>query len=259
MERYRSLGVDCVAGRARLIDPHRVAVDDRILSQRGTSSSPPVRSPSFRRFRGLPKCEPLTSENLWELDELPSPPAGARGRSHRLRAGAELSAPGQSGHAGGHGGSPAAARGSVMYRPTWSVCSVTRGWTCASATRLRGSTRMGAAPACSLHAEGPAGAVGLPFDRILVAVGSAARTALASAWRMWASLRRCRTAPCRWTSYLRTTCPNVYACGDLVGPYQFTHMASHQAWFASVNALFGWLPEVRGQLRVVPWATFTDP
>jgi len=59
--------------------------------------------------------------------------------------------------------------------------------------------------------------------------------------------------------YLRTNYPNIYACGDVVGPYQFTHMAAHQAWYASVNALFGWLRRFKVDYSVVPWATFTSP
>ena len=59
--------------------------------------------------------------------------------------------------------------------------------------------------------------------------------------------------------YLRTAQPSVLACGDVAGPYQFTHMASHQAWYASVNALFGTFRKFRVDYSVVPWATFTDP
>ena len=53
--------------------------------------------------------------------------------------------------------------------------------------------------------------------------------------------------------------PNIYACGDVAGPYQFTHTASHQAWYAAVNALFGGLRKFRADYSVIPWATFTDP
>jgi pyruvate/2-oxoglutarate dehydrogenase complex dihydrolipoamide dehydrogenase (E3) component len=59
--------------------------------------------------------------------------------------------------------------------------------------------------------------------------------------------------------YLQTLYPNIYACGDVAGPYQFTHTASHQAWYAAVNALFGGLRRWRADYRVIPWATFTDP
>ena len=59
--------------------------------------------------------------------------------------------------------------------------------------------------------------------------------------------------------YLETLYPNILAAGDVAGPYQFTHTASHQAWFATVNALFGTFKRFRADYRVIPWATFTDP
>ena len=59
--------------------------------------------------------------------------------------------------------------------------------------------------------------------------------------------------------YLRTRFPNIYAVGDVAGPYQFTHAASHQAWYAAVNALFGRFKSFKADYSVIPWATFTDP
>src|SRR5205085_1477022 len=59
--------------------------------------------------------------------------------------------------------------------------------------------------------------------------------------------------------YLQTLYPNIYACGDVAGPYQFTHTASHQAWYAAVNALFAPFRRFRADYSVIPWATFTDP
>ncbi|EEW24176.1 dihydrolipoyl dehydrogenase family protein [Rhodobacter ferrooxidans] len=59
--------------------------------------------------------------------------------------------------------------------------------------------------------------------------------------------------------YLETLYPNILAAGDVAGPYQFTHTASHQAWFATVNALFGSFKRFKADYRVIPWATFSDP
>jgi pyruvate/2-oxoglutarate dehydrogenase complex dihydrolipoamide dehydrogenase (E3) component len=59
--------------------------------------------------------------------------------------------------------------------------------------------------------------------------------------------------------FMTTSCPNIYACGDVAGPYQFTHTASHQAWYASVNSLFGKLKRFKADYSAVPWCTFTDP
>lgn len=59
--------------------------------------------------------------------------------------------------------------------------------------------------------------------------------------------------------YLQTACPSTYACGDVIGGYQFTHVSSHEAWFASVNSLFGRFKRFKADYRVIPWATFTSP
>jgi len=59
--------------------------------------------------------------------------------------------------------------------------------------------------------------------------------------------------------YLETLYPNIYAAGDVAGPYQFTHIASHQAWYAAVNGLFGQFKRFKVDYRVIPWTTFIDP
>ena len=59
--------------------------------------------------------------------------------------------------------------------------------------------------------------------------------------------------------YLQTIYPNIYAAGDVAGPYQLTHVAAHQAWYASVNALFGEFKRFKADYSVIPWATFTSP
>lgn len=59
--------------------------------------------------------------------------------------------------------------------------------------------------------------------------------------------------------YLETLYPNIFAVGDVVGPYQFTHVAAHQAWYAAVNALFGKFKRFKVDYRVIPWVTFVDP
>ena len=59
--------------------------------------------------------------------------------------------------------------------------------------------------------------------------------------------------------YLQTLYPNIYAAGDVAGPYQFTHTAGHQAWYAAVNALFGEWKKFKVDYSVIPWTTFIDP
>ena len=102
-----------------------------------------------------------------------------------------------------------------------------------------------------------AGDVTLAFDRILLAVGRSPNTEGLGLEALGIGVTPAGTVAV--DDYLRTAIPTIYACGDIAGPYQFTHMASHQAWYASVNALFGSLRRFKVDYSVVPWATFTDP
>ncbi|MEZ5777508.1 MAG: FAD-dependent oxidoreductase [Paracoccaceae bacterium] len=95
----------------------------------------------------------------------------------------------------------------------------------------------------------------LPFDDLLVAVGRAARLKGYGLEELGIPTGKVIET----NEYLETLFPNIYAAGDVAGPYQFTHTASHQAWFAAVNALFGIVKRFKADYRVIPWVTFTDP
>jgi len=97
----------------------------------------------------------------------------------------------------------------------------------------------------------------IPFDELLCAVGRVANTEGYGLEKLGIDLTRARTI--ETNEYLQTLYPNIYACGDVAGPYQFTHTASHQAWYAAVNALFGGIRKFRADYSVIPWATFTEP
>jgi pyruvate/2-oxoglutarate dehydrogenase complex dihydrolipoamide dehydrogenase (E3) component/uncharacterized membrane protein YdjX (TVP38/TMEM64 family) len=99
--------------------------------------------------------------------------------------------------------------------------------------------------------------VRIPFDQLLVAVGRVANTKGYGLEELGVGTTRQRTV--ETNEFLGTIYPNIYACGDVAGPFQFTHTASHQAWYASVNALFGKLKRFRADYSVIPWATFTEP
>jgi pyruvate/2-oxoglutarate dehydrogenase complex dihydrolipoamide dehydrogenase (E3) component len=95
----------------------------------------------------------------------------------------------------------------------------------------------------------------IPFDALIVAVGRKAR--LTGYGLEELGIETSRTVVT--DDYLATLHPNIYAAGDVAGPYQFTHVAAHQAWYASVNALFGDVWRFKADYRVIPWTTFTDP
>jgi pyruvate/2-oxoglutarate dehydrogenase complex dihydrolipoamide dehydrogenase (E3) component len=99
----------------------------------------------------------------------------------------------------------------------------------------------------------------IEFDELLCAVGRVARLSGYGLEELGIvdPAQPPKTVPT--DAFLQTRYPNIYAAGDVAGPYQFTHTAAHQAWYASVNALFGSLRRFRADYRVVPWATFIDP
>ena len=99
--------------------------------------------------------------------------------------------------------------------------------------------------------------VRIPFDQVLVAVGRAANPAGLNLERIGVDTLPNGTVPVEEDMSLRY--PNVFACGDVAGPYQFTHAAAHQAWYAAVNGLFGQFKRFKVDYRVMPWVTFTSP
>jgi len=99
--------------------------------------------------------------------------------------------------------------------------------------------------------------VRIEFDALLCAVGRVANTKGYGLEELGIGVSKARTV--ETNEFLQTIYPNIYACGDVAGPYQFTHTAAHQAWYASVNALFGTFKKFRADYSVIPWATFTDP
>jgi pyruvate/2-oxoglutarate dehydrogenase complex dihydrolipoamide dehydrogenase (E3) component/uncharacterized membrane protein YdjX (TVP38/TMEM64 family) len=99
--------------------------------------------------------------------------------------------------------------------------------------------------------------VRIPFDAVLVAVGRVANTAGYGLEELGIGTTKARTV--ETDEYLQTLYPNIFACGDVAGPFQFTHTAAHQAWYAAVNALFGAFRRFKADYRVIPWTTFTEP
>jgi pyruvate/2-oxoglutarate dehydrogenase complex dihydrolipoamide dehydrogenase (E3) component len=97
----------------------------------------------------------------------------------------------------------------------------------------------------------------LEFDAMIVAVGRAACSSGFGLEALGVRLNANKTIEVN--EYLQTNIPTIYACGDVAGPYQFTHVAAHQAWYASVNSLFDGFKRFKADYSVIPWATFTEP
>ena len=95
----------------------------------------------------------------------------------------------------------------------------------------------------------------IAFDQLICAVGRVARLTGYGLEELGIAVNR----TVETNEFLQTIYPNIYAAGDVAGPYPFTHVAAHQAWYAAVNALFGGLNSFKVDYSVIPWATFIDP
>jgi pyruvate/2-oxoglutarate dehydrogenase complex dihydrolipoamide dehydrogenase (E3) component len=108
-----------------------------------------------------------------------------------------------------------------------------------------------------LIAEHNGSEVRVAFDAVLCAVGRAANLTGYGLEELGIGTTKSKTVDTN--AYLQTIYPNIFAAGDVAGPFQFTHTASHQAWFAAVNGLFGRFRKFKADYSVIPWATFTEP
>lgn len=251
--RYTELGVNCVTGNARLVDAHHVAVrtatGEQTLSARSIVIATGA-SPLVPPIPGLESAQPLTSDNLWDLDELPrrllvmgGGPIGCELAQSFARLGASVTLIDMEER--------------LLPREDIEVSRCIETVFAQEGIDVRLGHRAVRVEHGELHAETSAGPVSIGFDRVLVAVGRRAQTRDLGLEALGITCHPNGTLVV--DDYLRTAQKNIFGCGDVVGPYQFTHMASHQAWYASVNALFGRFKKFRVDYSVVPWATYTDP
>ena len=254
VERFTDLGVDCIAGEARFVSPWEVEVDGRTISAEkiilATGASPIV-----PQIPGLDAVEPLTSENLWQVPTLPKRllimgggAIGCEMAQTFQRLGSQVILvearpqllPGEDADLAAGVSSSLVAEG-VDIMTDHRVISVQ--------SEGAGRTAVLSGPENS--------SVTVEFDRILVAVGRQANTSGFGLESLGVALNKDGTVAV--DAYLRTSCPTIFACGDVAGPYQLTHAAGHQAWFAGVNALFGQFKKFAVDYRVMPQVIFTDP
>lgn len=253
VERYTSLGVECVAGEAMITSPWTVQVGGRTITTRAIVLATGAR-PFVPPIPGLDQVDYLTSDSLWDLRELPkrllvlgAGPIGCELAQSFARLGAQVTVVDQAPRIMPREDDDVAQL--VMERFTREGVRVLTGFKADSFARdEQGSV---------LHVQGKDESLALPFDKVLIAIGRKANVEGFGLEELKLPLTARGTIEVN--DYLQTVYPNIYACGDVAGPYQFTHMASYQAWFAVLNAMLGGLKKFRINYRVVPWATFTDP
>lgn len=257
-ERYRKLGVDCIAGEARFVSPWELEVthsDGR--TERLTGRSIVVATggkPAMPPIPGLADMAPLNSDNLWSLETQPEQLLVLGGGP----IGSELA------HAFARLGSKVtqvemADRLLMKEDPDVSELILRQFEQDGIDVRLGHAAKEFAIEDGEkvVYCEHQGERVRIPFDQVLVAVGRAANTRNLGLDQIGVETLPNGTVPVEEDMSLRY--PNVFACGDVAGPYQFTHAAAHQAWYAAVNGLFGQFKRFKVDYRVMPWVTFTSP
>jgi pyruvate/2-oxoglutarate dehydrogenase complex dihydrolipoamide dehydrogenase (E3) component/uncharacterized membrane protein YdjX (TVP38/TMEM64 family) len=262
IERYTGLGVEVLQGHARITSPWTVEVKRADGSTQTLTTKNIViaagASPFVPPIPGLKEAGFLTSDTVWGLTELPKRlvvlgggPIGSELAQSFARLGSAVTQV------------EMAPRIMVREDPEVSELvaaslradgvNVLTGHEAVRVEVVDGEKRLIA----KTSAQAGGAEVVIPFDELLCAVGRSPRVTGYGLEELGIALTPRKTI--ETNAYLQTLYPNIYAVGDVAGPFQFTHTAAHQAWYAAVNALFGRLRKFKADYRVIPWATFTDP
>ncbi|MBL3598857.1 MAG: FAD-dependent oxidoreductase [gamma proteobacterium endosymbiont of Lamellibrachia anaximandri] len=253
VERYSELGVDVIQGEAKITSPYVVEVDGREITTRGIVVATGAR-PFVPPIPGLDQIDYLTSDNLWQLRELPQRllvlgggPIGCELSQAFARFDSQVTMVEMAPRLMIREDEDVAAL--VTERFLVEGINVLAGHRATEFKVVDGENRL----FCDHDGE----TVEVAFDQVLVAVGRRPNTQGFGLEELDIPLNPNGTI--ETNEYLETRIPTIYACGDVAGPYQFTHTAGHQAWYVAVNSLFGSFRKFKVDYSVIPFATFTDP
>jgi pyruvate/2-oxoglutarate dehydrogenase complex dihydrolipoamide dehydrogenase (E3) component/uncharacterized membrane protein YdjX (TVP38/TMEM64 family) len=252
--RYEALGVDCIEGAAKITSPYTVAVNDKVITTRNIVIATGAR-PVVPAIPGVNEIAYVTSETIWNLVELPRKflvlgggPIGCELAQAFARLGSEVTLV-------YHGDrllpkeDPDVSRFIAEVFEAEGICLLGN-------CEVKSFHRAGNNSFAKIqNAQGNSD--DLEFAVVLLATGRKANIEGLGLEEL--GINTTASGAIDVNEYLQTSYPNIFACGDVAGPYQFTHMAAFQAWFASVNSLFGTFKKFKVSYRVVPWTTFVDP
>ncbi|MFQ2016837.1 FAD-dependent oxidoreductase [Aeromonas veronii] len=258
IERYQGLGVECIEGEARLVSPWEVEVNGQRLASRHIVIATGAR-PLVPKLPGLDQVPYLTSDSLWQLRTPPRRLLVLGGGP----IGCELA---QSFALLGIPVTLVELSEQLLPREDREVADALAGQMSRDGVRLLTGWRAERADYL------PAAEGDLPIrlqlrrgeetqqvegDQLLLALGRVANVSGFGLEELGVELAPRGTIAV--DGFLATNFPSILAVGDVAGPYQFTHFAAHQAWYAAVNALFGQFKRFRADYRVNPAATYTTP
>jgi len=253
VERFTGLGVDVIEGEAKIVSPWEVEVNGKTISARNIVVATGAR-PFVPPIEGIEQVKYYTSENLWDLREKPQKLVVLGGGP----IGSELTQA---------FGRLDISVTQVEMMPRLLLTEdpevsdlvkqrlIDEGVNVLVNHQARSVLQEGGKNYLIVEHEGEDSKI--EFDTLIVAVGRKANSAGFGLEELGVELNPNRTI--KVNEYLQSNIPTIYACGDVAGPYQFTHVGAHQAWYASVNSLFGAFKRFKVDYSVIPWATFTEP
>jgi len=262
IERYTNLGVDCITGEAKIKSQYEVEVNGKIITARAIVVATGAR-PFVPPIPGVNDVGILTSDNVWQITEQPKTLAVLGGGP----IGAELA---QSFQRMGTKVSMIERSARILPREDEDVAKeveskfLKEGMTILSGHSATAFKKVDGGVEITLEENGKT--TTKVFDKVIMAIGRRANVTGFGLEELGVKLRKNQTIDC--DDFLRTNYKNIFVCGDVTGPYQFTHMAAHHAYYAAVNSLFrpfvGFVPppfnkSLKVDYSVVPWATYTDP
>ena len=262
VERYTGLGVEVLRGHARITSPWTVDVTLADGRQQTLTTKNIViaagASPFVPPIPGLKEAGFLTSDTVWGLTGLPrrlvvlgGGPIGSELAQSFARLGSAVTQVEMAPRIMGREDPEVSELVTASLRADG--VNVLTGHQAVRVEVVNGEKRLIARTSAKAgNAE-----VVIPFDELLCAVGRSPRVTGYGLEELGIPLTPRKTI--ETNAYLQTLYPNIYAVGDVAGPFQFTHTAAHQAWYAAVNALFGRFRRFKADYSVIPWATFTDP
>lgn len=251
--RYQSLGVDCIQGEAMILSPYEVAVNGRILTTRNIVIATGA-SPAIPAIRNIEAMAPYTSDTIWQLRDKPKKllvlgggPIGCELAQCFSRLGSEVCI---------------VLRGKqLMPKEDPEVAELIAAQFAQDGIQIKQQQKLIEFDVIegqrTLITESAGVRQQIPFDCLLVATGRKANIDGFGLDKL--NIPTTESGTIEVNGQLQTCYANIYACGDVAGPYQFTHTAAHQAWYAAVNALFGSLKRFTVDYSAIPHATFTEP
>jgi len=252
-ERFRSMGVDVRQAATHIVSPWAVEIDGERLTTRHIIVATGAR-PFVPPIPGLGDVNYHTTDNIWTLREQPKRlvvlgggPIGTELTQSFARLGTQVT--------------QLEARDRIMGREDEGASQHVMERLAAEGVDVRTNTRaVGVSESDGIkqiRLATPEGEETLECDTLLVAVGRKPNTEGFGLEGL--GVATTKTGTIEVNEFLQSRYPNIYAVGDVAGPYQFTHAGSHQAWHATVNALFGTFKRFAVSYKALPWTTFTDP